>query len=227
MEHRLEMDRKRTGRPSDIPSMNPKQLREEYATMRKELQKFDETFNSYYGRKPLTTDKEYLRPLYARYKNVKVHLEPHVKSGNDSHRKLNPHDRQSPRPLAPIDGIVELKKLEENKKKEEELKKKEDELKRKEDEQKKKEEELKRKEDEQKKKEEDLKRKEEEQKKKEEDQKRGDKKSEEKKKKQEEIENTILAWYGTDKKQMKDIMKKISENKILSTKRFSTKRFSK
>jgi len=40
-----------------------------------------------------------------------------------------------------------------------------------------------------------------------------------KKKKQEDIENTILAWYGTDKKQIKEIMKKISKNKILSTER--------
>jgi len=117
IEHRLEMDRKRTNRPGDIPSMNPKQLREEYGAMRKELQKFDEIFTSYYGRKPLTTDKEYLRPLYARYKNVKVHLEPYAKSGNDSHRKLNAHDRQSPRPMAPLDSVAEIKKLEENKKK--------------------------------------------------------------------------------------------------------------
>jgi len=35
-----------------------------------------------------------------------------------------------------------------------------------------------------------------------------------KKKKQEDIENTILAWYGTDKKQIKEIMKKSPKTKF-------------
>eukprot|EP00002_Diphylleia_rotans_P027704 TRINITY_DN5564_c0_g1_i1.p1 TRINITY_DN5564_c0_g1~~TRINITY_DN5564_c0_g1_i1.p1 ORF type:complete len:586 (+),score=102.44 TRINITY_DN5564_c0_g1_i1:60-1817(+) len=70
-ERRLAEDRKKDCRPEDIRKMNAAQLCDEKAAIKKELRVFDLAFFEKNGREPLKSEKEVLRPLYQKYKELK------------------------------------------------------------------------------------------------------------------------------------------------------------
>jgi len=58
------------GRPMDISLMTPEQQREEKIAVKRQLRNFDLAFKSKFGHLPTKNDKEPLRPLYQRYRDL-------------------------------------------------------------------------------------------------------------------------------------------------------------
>ncbi|EGC34418.1 hypothetical protein DICPUDRAFT_98229 [Dictyostelium purpureum] len=67
----LEKIRKDSKRVSDINLMSIDDLNEEKSAIKKELRDFDTNFKKQYGQLPRKNDKEIMRPLYTRYREVK------------------------------------------------------------------------------------------------------------------------------------------------------------
>eukprot|EP00002_Diphylleia_rotans_P032108 TRINITY_DN6717_c1_g2_i1.p1 TRINITY_DN6717_c1_g2~~TRINITY_DN6717_c1_g2_i1.p1 ORF type:complete len:532 (-),score=123.72 TRINITY_DN6717_c1_g2_i1:682-2148(-) len=77
----LSLERSRQKRPSDAKKMNEEQLKAEKSAIKRELRDFDVNFASKFGREPLKADKEVMRPLYQRYKDVKQLLDQKLSVG--------------------------------------------------------------------------------------------------------------------------------------------------
>ncbi|KAF2073654.1 hypothetical protein CYY_005039 [Polysphondylium violaceum] len=78
--------RKENKRPSDLNLMTVPELNDEKAAIKKELREFDLTFNSQNGYLPRRNEKEIMRPLYQRYREVKNMIE-HKSSINNNGSK--------------------------------------------------------------------------------------------------------------------------------------------
>jgi len=80
--------RKENKRPSDLNLMTISELNDEKAAIKKELREFDLTFNSQNGYLPRRNEKEIMRPLYQRYREVKNMIE-HKSSNNNNNNNNN------------------------------------------------------------------------------------------------------------------------------------------
>ena len=72
---RLERARILAGRPADIQKMTPEQLQEEKLAIKRELKSYDVNFNRKFGRAPEKSEKEPMRALYSRYREVKMRVD--------------------------------------------------------------------------------------------------------------------------------------------------------
>eukprot|EP01114_Cavostelium_apophysatum_P000342 TRINITY_DN10324_c0_g1_i1.p1 TRINITY_DN10324_c0_g1~~TRINITY_DN10324_c0_g1_i1.p1 ORF type:complete len:652 (+),score=107.70 TRINITY_DN10324_c0_g1_i1:201-2156(+) len=71
----LEESRRVHGRPSDLSAMNAAQLKQEKDAIKRELKLIDVQFQKANGYPPEKSDKEPLRVLYTRYRELKYYLE--------------------------------------------------------------------------------------------------------------------------------------------------------
>eukprot|EP00698_Gefionella_okellyi_P012193 TRINITY_DN3264_c0_g1_i2.p1 TRINITY_DN3264_c0_g1~~TRINITY_DN3264_c0_g1_i2.p1 ORF type:complete len:378 (+),score=90.37 TRINITY_DN3264_c0_g1_i2:790-1923(+) len=67
----LKKERVAAGRPAELSRMISIQLKAEKSAIKRELRQYDSQFAALFGREPTKHDKEPMRPLYQRYKDVK------------------------------------------------------------------------------------------------------------------------------------------------------------
>ena len=71
----LSIARAESNRPEDINMMTPDQLLSEKVIVKRQLRIFDTTFKSKFSRLPTKKEKEPLRTLYNRYREISTLLE--------------------------------------------------------------------------------------------------------------------------------------------------------
>lgn len=67
--------RKEYNRPLDPNQMSPKELHEEKSAIKQQLRNFDQNFKEEKGYLPKKSDREIMRPLYQRYREIKALME--------------------------------------------------------------------------------------------------------------------------------------------------------
>eukprot|EP00033_Pygsuia_biforma_P005032 GCRY01005524.1.p1 GENE.GCRY01005524.1~~GCRY01005524.1.p1 ORF type:complete len:277 (-),score=97.65 GCRY01005524.1:93-923(-) len=72
---RLHQLRHQERRPYEIIFMSLDQANQEKAAVKKELRDYDLAFQAEYKRLPIKSEKEVMRPLYQRYRDVKAHID--------------------------------------------------------------------------------------------------------------------------------------------------------
>ncbi|PRP85552.1 hypothetical protein PROFUN_06784 [Planoprotostelium fungivorum] len=72
---RLEKARRTHRRPDRLEDMDTHQLQEEKTAIKRELKAFDHEFQKKHGHMPAKADKEHLRALYTRYRDVKLRMD--------------------------------------------------------------------------------------------------------------------------------------------------------
>ena len=91
---RLEEERLRVGRPSEMSQMSTKELEDEKTFIKYELKKFDDILGEELGRTLKKADKEPMRPLYSRYHEIKNMLATSMENkakgtSNENHLEEN------------------------------------------------------------------------------------------------------------------------------------------
>eukprot|EP01133_Synstelium_polycarpum_P007363 gene7363-8576_t len=74
--------RRESGRSPDLQLMSSNDLREEKSAIKKELRDFDIRFKRDHGHMPRKNDKEVMRPLYQRYREVKTLIDSSPRMSN-------------------------------------------------------------------------------------------------------------------------------------------------
>ncbi|GAM18680.1 hypothetical protein SAMD00019534_018550 [Acytostelium subglobosum LB1] len=97
--------RRDAGRPSDLQLMSALELCDEKSSIKKELREFDLGFKRQNGHLPKKNDKEIMRPLYQRYREVKAMIDQLPTSPKSAHHHLSkstsnndPNNSTSPSP---------------------------------------------------------------------------------------------------------------------------------
>eukprot|EP00761_Pharyngomonas_kirbyi_P000919 gb/GECH01000920.1/.p1 GENE.gb/GECH01000920.1/~~gb/GECH01000920.1/.p1 ORF type:complete len:682 (+),score=206.72 gb/GECH01000920.1/:1-2046(+) len=116
VQRRISLQRRRQGRSYDISNMSYDQVQQEKSLVKRELRNYDKLFAQKYGREPNKNEKEPLRPLYHRYKQLKREIpdgnnstnnNTHVSSSNDNNRS----DKQKKKPFTPQLDIAKAQSM--------------------------------------------------------------------------------------------------------------------
>eukprot|EP01113_Clastostelium_recurvatum_P045421 TRINITY_DN7803_c0_g1_i3.p1 TRINITY_DN7803_c0_g1~~TRINITY_DN7803_c0_g1_i3.p1 ORF type:complete len:923 (-),score=232.41 TRINITY_DN7803_c0_g1_i3:31-2799(-) len=101
IQNRLERWRREAGRPYAVDSMTLAQLKEEKSIVKKELRDFDIAFRRRTGQLPKKQDKEVMRPLYQRYRDIKLRLEQTDRTPASPSTPTDTHTETTTEPIRP------------------------------------------------------------------------------------------------------------------------------